>query len=117
MWFISDAAAAAGGQAAAPNPMSSIIMLVIFGLVFYFLIIRPQSKRAKAHQQVVESLKVGDEVMTQGGIVGKVRHLDDQYVRIKIAKDTQVVVQRRAVMSSLPNGTLKSLLEDSKDSA
>ena len=97
--------AAEAGQA---SPMSSIIMLVIFGLIFYFMLIRPQSKRAKEHKAMVEALQKGDEVVTSGGLAGKVTHVDDSFIKLKVADNVVVTVQRHAVTSVLPKGSLKN---------
>jgi preprotein translocase subunit YajC len=69
--FISDAVAATGG-AAQGSPMSLILMLVVFGLIFYFMILRPQQKRTKEHKNLMNSIAKGDEVLTNGGLVGRV---------------------------------------------
>ena len=82
-------------------------MVVIFG-VFYFLMIRPQSKRMKEHKKLVESMAKGDEVVTNGGVLGKVTHVGDNFITIEVAKDTEIKIQRDAVASMMPKGTIKS---------
>ena len=82
-------------------------LLLIF-VVFYFLLIRPQAKRAKEHQAMVAALGVGDEVVTSGGILGRVTEVGDQFLTVEIADGVQVKVQRHTVASVLPKGTLKS---------
>ncbi|PCI63028.1 MAG: preprotein translocase subunit YajC [Gammaproteobacteria bacterium] len=108
--FISEAHAAAG---AAPSGggMEMIIMLVVFGLVFYFMIMRPQSKRMKEHKSLMTALSKGDEVLTQGGIVGKIVKVSDEkdFMVISIAENTEVTIQKSAVSAVLPKGTMKSL--------
>ena len=98
-------AAEAGQQA---SPMSSIIMLVIFGLIFYFMLIRPQSKRAKEHKSMVDALQKGDEVISSGGLAGKITDLDDTFIKLKIADNVEVSIQRNAIASVLPKGSLKA---------
>jgi preprotein translocase subunit YajC len=81
-------------------------MVLIF-VVFYFLLIRPQTKRAKEHRAMVAALEVGAEVATAGGIIGKVTEVTDQFLTIEIADGVQVKVQRHTVTQMLPKGTLK----------
>jgi preprotein translocase subunit YajC len=81
-------------------------------VVFYFLLIRPQSKRQKEHKSMVEALGKGDEVLTAGGIIGKITDLSDQYMTLQIStldgKPVEISVQRAAVQTLLPKGTMKS---------
>jgi preprotein translocase subunit YajC len=114
MFFISDALAqtapaAPGGEGA----WTSIIFMVLIFAVFYFLLIRPQVKRQKEHKALVEGLSKGDEVMTAGGIIGKITELTDQYVTLQVAavdgKPVEMAMQRSAVQTLLPKGTMKSL--------
>lgn len=98
-------AAEAGQQA---SPMSSIIMLIIFGLIFYFMLIRPQSKRAKEHKSMVEALQKGDEVISSGGLAGKITEVDETFIKLKVAENVEVSIQRNAVASVLPKGSLKA---------
>lgn len=99
-------------QAAAAQPPSLISQLPFFILIFaifYFLLIRPQQKKAKEHKQMVEGLKKGDEVVTQGGIVGKVIEVDEGFLTCEIADNVQVKLQAHAIATVLPKGTIKSL--------
>ena len=80
-------------------------MLVIF-VLFYFMLIRPQMKRAKEHKQMIDALQVGDEVVTGGGVLGKVTKVADAYVTLEIAKDTRIVVQRPSIQTVLPKGSI-----------
>ncbi|MEH6597024.1 MAG: preprotein translocase subunit YajC [Colwellia polaris] len=108
--FISQAhAAAAPAQGA--DGMSMLIMLAVFGLVFYFMIYRPQAKRVKEHKSLMSELSKGDEVLTQGGIVGKIVKVSDEkdFIVVSIAEGTEVTVQKGAVNAVLPKGTMKSL--------
>jgi len=100
------AATAGAGQA---SPMSSIFMLVIFGLIFYFMLIRPQSKRAKEHKGMVEALQKGDEVVTNGGLVGKITKVGESFVTLTVADNVEINVQKHAVSTALPKGTIKSI--------
>jgi preprotein translocase subunit YajC len=89
--------------------LSMLPMLILFVLVFYFLLVRPQTKRAKEQRKLLSSVAVGDEVMTAGGIVGKVVQLKDNYVILAIAKGVEVTMQKGSVASVLPKGTMSSI--------
>lgn len=111
-FFISDALAdTATTAAAAPQsdgPFSMIMIVAIF-VLFYFMLIRPQSKRAKQHKELVSSLKKGDEIITAGGILGKVVSLDEQYVKLSPSQGVEIVLQRNSVTTVLPKGTIESI--------
>lgn len=107
-WLIPSAYAQAAGAAPAGNPLVQMLPLVLIFVVFYFLLIRPQAKRAKEHKAMVAALGVGDEVVTSGGILGKVTEAGEQFVTVEIANGVQVKVQRHTIGSVLPKGTLKS---------
>lgn len=107
-WLISTASAQAQG-AAAPSALMQFLPLVLIFVVFYFLLIRPQSKRAKEHAAMVAALEVGAEVATSGGILGKVVAVADQYITVEIADGVNVKIQRHTVTQVLPKGTLKSV--------
>lgn len=105
-FFISDAMAE--GAAAAPSTgdaLMGMLPLVLIFLVFYFLLIRPQVKRAKEHKKLVEAVTTGDEVLTSGGIVGKVKDVDENFITIEIANNLSIKVQRQYVSSQVPKGT------------
>lgn len=108
--FISDAMAATG-QAAEPmgGAYSSILMLAGFVLIFYFLLWRPQSKRAKEQRDLISQLQKEDEVITAGGIAGKINKVTDDFVEISVAEGVSIKVQKQAIMTSLPKGTLKTI--------
>jgi preprotein translocase subunit YajC len=98
--------------APAPGGLGSFEPLLMIGLMFvvmYFVLIRPQMKRAKEHKALLEGLARGDEVVALGGVVGKIAEISDQYVTLEIAPNTQIMVQRPAVQVLLPKGTIKSL--------
>ena len=106
-FFISDAMAAAPqGQA---DPLMSFLPLVFIFVVFYFLLIRPQSKKAKEHKQMVEALSKGDEVVTNGGLLGRITKVGDNFIELEIAEGTVVKVQRNAVANLMPKGTIKGM--------
>ncbi len=106
-WLIPSAwAQAAGG--AQPNALMQLLPLILIFVVFYFLLIRPQAKRAKEHKSMVAALAVGDEVVTSGGILGKVTEAGEQFLTVEVAEGVRVKVQRHTVTSVLPKGTMKS---------
>ncbi len=109
-FFISDAMAESEQVAnGSGDPLQLIIMIGIFFAIMYFMIIRPQSKKAKEHQELLDSLRKGDEVATASGILGKIQKIDDNFIQLKIASDTIITVQRHAIGSVMPKGTLKNL--------
>jgi preprotein translocase subunit YajC len=108
--FESAAQAAPAGGAAGPG-MMDLLLLVGFIGIFYFLLWRPQSKRRKEHQQLMSSISNGDEVVTAGGIVGRVTKVEDDFIKVQVAKDVEMRIQKSAVGATLPKGTLKSLDE------
>jgi preprotein translocase subunit YajC len=93
----------------APSLMSTLAFPVILLLIMYFLMIRPQMKRAKEHRAMLEKLSVGDEVITNGGLAGTVRAIGDSFITVEVADSVQVRVQKGAVGNVLPKGTLKSV--------
>ena len=110
--FINNAyAQAAPGAQAQGGGWDLIIMLVAFGLIFYFLIYRPQAKRVKEHRNLMSALGKGDEVLTQGGLVGRISKIadDKDFVVIALNDTTEVTVQKASISAVLPKGTLKSL--------
>lgn len=107
-WLISTAAAQAQGAPAQGNPLMQFLPLVLIFVVFYFLLIRPQTKRAKEHRAMVAAIEVGAEVVTNGGILGKVTEVSEQFLTIEIASGVNIKLQRQAVAQVLPKGTLKS---------
>jgi preprotein translocase subunit YajC len=107
-FLISDAQAQAAGASTPGGGMGQILILVVFVVVFYFLLIRPQQKRAKEHQAMLAKLGVGDEVVTAGGIVGKIHEISDTFVTLEIADNVRIKVQRSQVTSLVPKGTYKS---------
>ncbi len=106
--LVSPAAAQAAGAAAAPNPLLSILPLIILFVVFWFLLLRPQMKRAKEHRELLGKLQKGDEVIAGGGLAGRIEDLGESFVTVEIADKVSVKVQRSAIAAVLPKGTLKS---------
>ena len=89
--------------------MMNILFIVLRFVIIYFLMIRPQMKRAKEQRTMLEALQKGDEVITAGGVLGRISKMGDAYVTIEIAPNTEVSVQKAAVQTVLPKGTLKSI--------
>lgn len=102
-------APAAGHESTTAGFLSILPMLIIFIAVFYFLLVRPQTKRAKEQRQLLESLSIGDEVITTGGIIGRLTKLRDNFIVINIAKGVEITLQKNAVTSILPKGTMESV--------
>ncbi len=110
-FFISDALA----QSAVQDPgMAGLIFPVAILAVFYFLFIRPQQKRSKEHKNMVSALNKGAEIVTNGGLLGKVVDIDENFVRIEVGDNTFVQIQRDAISSLMPKGTYKSLQRKAK---
>ncbi len=108
-FFISEAWADAAPAASAQDPLMGFLPLILIFVVFYVMLIRPQSKRAKEHKKMVEALAKGDEVLTSGGMLGKVTELGENFVEVELADNVRVKVQRQAIASVMPKGTLNSL--------
>ena len=106
MDFFIQSAYAQGAPAAEQSPFSLLFPMLILFAAFYFLLIRPQQKRQKAHQQMVAELSNGDEVITAGGIIGAITSISDQFVVVRIADNTEVKVQRQSISAVLPKGTV-----------
>lgn len=106
-FLISDAHAQAAGAAPAGS-LSSMLILPIMLVVFYFLLIRPQQKRHKEHQNMLAKLATGDEVVTAGGILGRVTEVNDSFVTVEIADGVRIKVQKGQITQLVPKGTYKS---------
>ena len=111
-FFIQDAAAqtATGASANGAMGLMNLLFPIILIAAFYFLLIRPQTKRAKEHKQMVDGLKKGDEIVTGGGVLGRVTELGDNFVQVEIADGVTIKVQKQAVGSLMPKGTYKGNL-------
>jgi len=108
-FFISDAlaegAAPAGGGG---GDITGLIMMVGLFVIFYFFIIRPQVKRAKEHKKLTESVAKGDEIVTGGGLLGKVVEINDNFVTIEVSEGVELKIQRQSVASLVPKGTIST---------
>lgn len=107
--MISLAHAQTAGAADPTGGFMQILPMILMFVVLWFLMIRPQMKKAKEHKALIAALQKGDEVVTGGGLVGRITKTDDNYITLEIAEGTEVVVQKAAVAIALPKGTLKSL--------
>jgi preprotein translocase subunit YajC len=109
-FFMTDVMAQSAATSITPQSggFSQILILLGFVVIFYLLLWRPQAKRAKEHRQLMASLAIGDEVTTTGGIVGKITRLKDDLITLKIAENVEINLQKAAVSSVLPKGTIKS---------
>lgn len=105
--FLISPAHAAGE--AAPNPVMQLLPLFVLLILFYFMLIRPQMKRAKEHRNLLAGLSKGDEVITSGGLAGKVRDVGENFIVLEVAKEVQVRLQKSAVSSVVPKGSLENL--------
>ena len=103
---LAEAPAAAAQQ---PDPLMSFLPLILIFAVMYFLLIRPQIKRQKEHKKLIDALTKGDEVLTSGGLVGRVVELADAFITVEVAEGTTIIVQRSAVTTVLPKGTIRDL--------
>jgi preprotein translocase subunit YajC len=99
---------AQGAPAATGSPYGFMFMMVAFVVIFYFMLIRPQQKKAKEHQAMLSKVAVGDEVVTTGGLLGKVVEVGDSFITLEVAEGVRVKVQKFQVASLMPKGTLKS---------
>lgn len=106
--IVSPAAAQAAPAPQGGSPMSMLVMMVLFFAVFYFMAIRPQMKRAKEHRALLAGLSKGDEILTNGGIAGRVEELGESFVSVEIADGVSIKVQKHAITAVLPKGSLKS---------
>ncbi|MCC4834581.1 preprotein translocase subunit YajC [Shewanella sp. 1_MG-2023] len=109
--LISNAYANAAGAPQGGGTMELIFMLVVFGLIFYFMIFRPQSKRVKEHKSLMSALSKGDEVLTSGGILGKIAKIseDSDYLLLSINETSQITIKKDYVAAVLPKGSIQSL--------
>ena len=106
-FFIQDAYAQAAAPAAS-DPWLSMLPLVIIFVVFYFLLIRPQQKRQKEHRELIAKLATGDEVVTAGGVIGRITEVNDSFVHVEVADGVTIKVQRQTIGAVMPKGTLKN---------
>jgi len=112
-FFISEAIAEAGAAAAdAPDPLNFWLFMGGMIALFYFMLIRPQQKRAKDARNLVAAISKGDEVITSGGMLGKVIEVSELYASIELAANMVIRMQKSAIVSVLPKGTIKAALKD-----
>jgi preprotein translocase subunit YajC len=102
------ATAHAQDAAGQPSTLTQLLPLILIFIVFYFLLIRPQMKRAKEHKALVAALAKGNEVVTNGGLLGKITEVSDSFVTLELAEGVQIKVQRHAIAAVMPDGTIKS---------
>lgn len=104
--FVSAAWAQDGAQ---PGALSPFLFLIIIFVLFYFLLIRPQAKKQKEHRQMVDTLADGDEVITGGGLLGRITDVGEQFVTVEVANGVSLKVQKHTIATVLPKGTFKSV--------
>ncbi len=102
------ASAYAQADAAPQGGLMSFLPLIVIFVIFYFLLIRPQMKRAKEHKALVAQLAAGDEVVTNGGLLGRITQVGDSFVTVEVAENVKIKLQKHAVASVMPKGTIKS---------
>jgi len=107
--FVSDAWATNGAPSTglAGDPLASMILPIGLIVLFYFFLIRPQSKRHKQHKEMVSALQKGEEVVTTGGLLGKITNVGENFITLEISKDVFIQVQRNSVQAVMPKGTIK----------
>lgn len=101
-------ASAHAQDAVTQGGLMSFLPLIVIFIIFYFLLIRPQMKRAKEHRKLVEELSTGAEVVTNGGLLGRITKVDDSFVTVEFADNVQIKVQKHAIASVMPKGTIKA---------
>ncbi len=106
-FLIADAMAQTQGQAAGQSGLLGLLFPIFLIVAFYFILIRPQQKRAKEQKQLIEALKKGDEVVTSGGVLGRITEVGENFVQLEVAEGLQLKVQKQAVSSLMPKGTYK----------
>lgn len=111
-FFISDAMAEAAAPASQPGIEGMLFPLAILAF-FYFMFIRPQSKKTKEQKAMLEALKKGTEIVTSGGILGKVTEIDDNFVKLEVADNSFIQIQRHAIANMMPKGTYKAVAKKS----
>lgn len=107
-FFISDAFAEGAAAAPPESGLLGMLPLLLIFVLFYFMLIRPQSKRAKEQKNMIAALSKGDEVVTNGGLLGKITDVNESFLTVKIADDVEVKIQKQSVSALVPKGTIKS---------
>jgi preprotein translocase subunit YajC len=108
-FFINDAAAQAAAPSAGAGGLGTLLLPVLLIVVFYFLLIRPQQKKQKEHRAMLDALTAGNEVVTGGGVLGKVTEVGEQFVTVEVANGVQVKVQKHSIGAVLPKDTIKNV--------
>jgi len=108
MSFFIENGYAQGSPSAQGGSLGFLLMMGLFFVIFYFMLIRPQSKRAKEHRAMLTALATGDEVVTGGGILGKVAEVGDNFVTVEVADGVRLKVQKSQIGAVMPKGTLKA---------
>ena len=106
--FISNAYAEGAPQGGG-DPLQLVIMVAIFFAIMYFMIIRPQQKRAKEHAALLAGMSKGDEIVTSGGILGKITNIGENFIEMKVSEGSTLKIQKHAIANVMPKGTMKSL--------
>lgn len=107
--FADTASQGAASQSTVSSLMSILPMIILLVAFMYFMVIRPQSKKAKEHKSLVDNLQKGDEVVTAGGILGKIEKISNDLIVINIAENTNITVQKSAISNIVPRGTMKTV--------
>lgn len=107
--FITNAYAQSAASGFSLDSMGSFLPILLMFVVLYFLMIRPQQKKQREQRDMLSALSVGDEVLTAGGIVGKITKVSENFITLEIAEGTEIIVQKASVVSMLPNGTIETL--------
>ncbi|XOV82149.1 MAG: preprotein translocase subunit YajC [bacterium] len=110
--FETTAYAAPAGGAGGDAGLINLLFLGGFVLIFYFLLIRPQNKRRKEHQNLVSNLAKGDEIVTAGGIVGQINKVEEDFIKVQVSDNVEMRIQKTAIGATLPKGTIKNLDKD-----
>ncbi len=108
-FFISDAAAQAAAPSGGAGGLGTLLLPVLLIVVFYFLLIRPQQKKQKEHRSMLDALAAGNEIVTGGGVLGKVIDVGEQFVTVEVANGIQVKVQKHSILAVLPKDTIKNV--------
>lgn len=103
-----ESAHAQGGGGGQPSVLPQLLLPIVLIAVFYFLLIRPQQKKQKEHRQMVEDLSSGDEIVTGGGVLGKVTEVGEQFITVEIAQNVSIKVQKHTVAAVMPQGTVRN---------
>ncbi len=107
--FITNAYAQSAASGFSLDSMGSFLPILLMFVVLYFLMIRPQQKKQREQKDMLNALAAGDEVLTSGGIVGKVTKVTENFITLEISAGTEIIIQKTSIVSMLPNGTIENL--------